>query len=79
MAAGAAEAAGRSKKQATDLAARILAASSLAGFSSARASKDAGARAQQAFIRAENEDDDGYDPYSDRPASASTWEEDPWA
>lgn len=32
-----------------------------------------------AFIRAENEDDDGYDPYSDRPATAEPlFEADPW-
>ncbi|MDD7363990.1 MAG: hypothetical protein SOZ36_07170 [Atopobiaceae bacterium] len=31
------------------------------------------------FIRAENEDDDGYDPYSDRPARAEPlFERDPW-
>lgn len=30
-------------------------------------------------IRAENEDDDGYDPYSDRrPAPEPLFEEDPW-
>ena len=32
------------------------------------------------FIRPENEDDDGYDPYSDRPATREPlFEEDPWA
>ena len=32
------------------------------------------------FLRAENEDDDGYDPYSDRPASREPlFERDPWA
>lgn len=30
------------------------------------------------FYRAPNEDDDGYDPYSDRPVSHEMWEEDPW-
>ena len=31
-------------------------------------------------IRAENEDDDGYDPYSDRPARKEPlFERDPWA
>ena len=31
------------------------------------------------FLRAENEDDDGYDPYSDRrPAPEPLFEEDPW-
>lgn len=31
-----------------------------------------------AFFRAPNEDDDGYDPYSDRPAREDFYEEDPW-
>ena len=32
------------------------------------------------FIRAANEDDDGYDPYSDRPpAREQLFERDPWA
>ncbi len=32
------------------------------------------------FVRAENEDDDGYDPYSDRPAEREPlFEEDPWS
>lgn len=31
------------------------------------------------FVRAANEDDDGYDPYSDRPADREPlWEPDPW-
>ena len=31
------------------------------------------------YIRAENEDDDGYDPYSDRPSDPEPqFEEDPW-
>ncbi len=31
------------------------------------------------FVRAENEDDDGYDPYSDRPARREDlFVEDPW-
>ena len=46
--------------------------------------KDAAARAaeeeRREFIRAENEDDDGYDPYSDRrPANEPLFERDPWA
>lgn len=33
----------------------------------------------EAFLRAENEDDDGYDPYSDRlPSREPLFEEDPW-
>ena len=32
------------------------------------------------FLRAENEDDDGYDPYSDRPAPREPmFERDPWS
>ena len=32
------------------------------------------------YIRAENEDDDGYDPYSDRrPEPEPLFERDPWA
>ncbi len=30
------------------------------------------------FRRPANEDDDGYDPYSDRPADEPEYEEDPW-
>ena len=31
------------------------------------------------FLRPEAEDDDGYDPYSDRPADPEpTYQEDPW-
>lgn len=37
-------------------------------------------RPASAFIRSENEDDDGYDPYSDRPAAPSPlFERDPWS
>ncbi|MGI6231032.1 MAG: hypothetical protein ACOYJL_09060 [Tractidigestivibacter sp.] len=43
------------------------------------AQEDAEARAEAEFIRAENEDDDGYDPYSDRrPAAEPLFERDPW-
>lgn len=32
------------------------------------------------YVRAANEDDDGYDPYSDRPAEREPlFEEDPWS
>lgn len=35
--------------------------------------------AEAAYLRAENEDDDGYDPYSDRPARPEPlFERDPW-
>lgn len=38
------------------------------------------ARPTDPCIRAENEDDDGYDPYSDRrPAAEPLFERDPWA
>lgn len=38
------------------------------------------AKPEDPFIRAENEDDDGYDPYSDRrPAPEPLFERDPWA
>ena len=36
------------------------------------------AAASSPFARAENEDDDGYDPWSDRREEPSFWEEDPW-
>lgn len=39
--------------------------------------KRAGVKADP-FLRAPNEDDDGYDPYSDRIEQTSPWEEDPW-
>lgn len=43
------------------------------------ASKDGDAGIDKAFLRAENEDDDGYDPYSDRrPAAEPLFERDPW-
>ena len=34
---------------------------------------------EREFIRAENEDDDGYDPYSDRQETNPLFERDPWA
>ena len=48
------------------------------------ARKDADSKKAQAvdpeFARAENEDDDGYDPYSDRrPVSEPLFERDPWS
>lgn len=60
------------------LAERILSASSLAGQGVSRATGGPGGPAR-AFVRAQNEDDDGYDPYSDRPADTPAWEEDPWS
>ena len=36
--------------------------------------------AAKEYLRAENEDDDGYDPYSDRPATPEPlFERDPWS
>ena len=48
------------------------------------AHKDADSKKAQVvdpeFARAENEDDDGYDPYSDRrPVSEPLFERDPWS
>ena len=48
------------------------------------AHKDADSKKEQVvdpeFARAENEDDDGYDPYSDRrPVSEPLFERDPWS
>ena len=40
--------------------------------------KRANLQASKEFLRPENEDDDGYDPYSDRKPVESMWEEDPW-
>lgn len=42
---------------------------------------DQEARAPESpYLRAANEDDDGYDPYSDRPATPEPlFERDPWA
>lgn len=48
----------------------------------ASSSKDASALRKPldtAGIRAENEDDDGYDPYSDRVEAQPIFEKDPWA
>ena len=53
------------------------AAKPAAASSAALASKP---RPASPFVRAENEDDDGYDPYSDRPARKEPlFERDPWA
>lgn len=51
-----------------------------AGASARPVHKDSDAGIDKAFLRAENEDDDGYDPYSDRrPAKEPLFERDPWA
>ena len=36
------------------------------------------AESSSEFLRAENEDDDGYDPYSDRHEESPLFEPDPW-
>ena len=43
-----------------------------------RTASDA-ATEHDACVRAENEDDDGYDPYSDRREEHPLFERDPWA
>lgn len=52
-----------------------------AALKEARLKKAREAReAASAYLRAENEDDDGYDPYSDRPATPEPlFERDPWS
>ena len=66
---------------------RMLAASEpgsrgVTGASSASGAGDssspAASGAAAAFVRAENEDDDGYDPYSDRREEPPLFEPDPW-
>lgn len=68
----------RARRERAARMARILGASALPA-----AEKPAGSHAHEAaraFVRAESEDDDGYDPYSDRPAPAEPlYETDPWA
>lgn len=50
------------------------------GASGARAAGAVAAQSDDPFLRAANEDDDGYDPYSDRPAEREPlFQEDPWA
>ena len=52
-----------------------------AALKEARLKKAREAReAASAYLRAENEDDDGYDPYSVRPATPEPlFERDPWS
>ena len=62
--------------------AAVTAASQVAAKVAVR--KDADSKKAQVvdseFARAENEDDDGYDPYSDRrPVSEPLFERDPWS
>lgn len=56
----------------------------VAAAATAATHKDADSKKAQVvdpeFARAENEDDDGYDPYSDRrPVSEPLFERDPWS
>ena len=45
----------------------------------AQARREDARRPRDPFIRAENEDDDGYDPYTDRrPDPEPLFERDPW-
>ena len=49
------------------------------GESGKRREKKSASKPRDPFIRAENEDDDGYDPYSDRrPEREPLFEPDPW-
>lgn len=45
---------------------------------SKREERPANPAASNPYIRAENEDDDGYDPYSDRREEPPLFEPDPW-
>ena len=74
-------------KAATQVTARkdaATAAKQVAAAAKAATHKDADSKKAQVvdpeFVRAENEDDDGYDPYSDRrPVSEPLFERDPWS
>ncbi len=46
--------------------------------SDAQQSRKQSSRTPDPFIRAENEDDDGYDPYSDRREETPLFEANPW-
>lgn len=49
------------------------------GGTAARDACRQGVQPRDPYIRAENEDDDGYDPYSDRrPEPEPLFESDPW-
>lgn len=78
--------AGRAEKPearaAAQVATQVAAAATATPQVAAR--KDADSKKAQVvdpeFARAENEDDDGYDPYSDRrPVSEPLFERDPWS
>lgn len=72
----------RAEKPELQTAAPVAAAATATPQVTAR--KDADSKKAQVvdpeFARAENEDDDGYDPYSDRrPVSEPLFERDPWS
>lgn len=61
-------------------AAKAKAGAAGAGAAGASGATGVGGGAPDPFLRAANEDDDGYDPYSDRPAPREPlFQEDPWA
>ena len=72
----------RAEKPKTRVAAQVAAAATATPQVAARKGADS-KKAQVVdpeFARAENEDDDGYDPYSDcRPVSEPLFERDPWS
>lgn len=52
---------------------------SIKGKKNTRKKSNANPKGNNPFLRAENEDDDGYDPYSDRPSeSEPLFQRDPW-
>ena len=53
-------------------------ASSPRGTSSPKGASASSKPLDAAAVRAENEDDDGYDPYSDRVEAQPFFEKDPW-
>ena len=76
------------REDATTATPQVVAAATAATHKAAThkdaAHKDADSKKAQVvdpeFARAENEDDDGYDPYSDRrPVSEPLFERDPWS
>ena len=79
--------ANRAEKPELQAAARedaTTATSQAAAAATAATHKDTDSKKSQVvdpeFARAENEDDDGYDPYSDRrPVSEPLFERDPWS
>ena len=78
--------ANRAEKPELQAAARVDAATATPQVTARKdaARKDVNSKKAQVvdpeFARAENEDDDGYDPYSDRrPVSEPLFERDPWS